>query len=129
MIKETDLRLGNWVILRGEYRKVDAGMLYNLQAFYFQPIPLSPEVLTACGFEKKYLDRKKVDEGCYYEKEVCSKYYGENYYCDLTFITGDKNGFLEVCLLPVEQSVRVRYLHELQNLFYCLTGEELNYTP
>jgi hypothetical protein len=130
MIDIKELRIGNWIMDKKPFQ-VYAETFADIESTYtnFQPIPLSPEVLTACGFEKKYLDRKKVDEGCYYEKEVCSKYYGENYYCDLTFITGDKNGFLEVCLLPVEESVRVRYLHELQNLFYCLAGEELNYTP
>jgi hypothetical protein len=144
MIKANELRVNNWYLFNGEPGMLCINESFTLYVYFARqsnemfekysfeqrtPIPLSPEVLTACGFEKKYLDRKKVDEGCYYEKEVCSKYYGENYYCDLTFITGDKNGFLEVCLLPVEESVRVRYLHELQNLFYCLAGEELNYTP
>jgi hypothetical protein len=117
MIKETDLRLGNWVILRGEYRKVDAGMLYNLQAFYFQPIPLSPEVLTACGFENG-----EIFVGYH-------RYKVENFW---TVCQGKFDGIYSITILdhlPFMLPARIKHLHELQNLIYCLTGEELNYTP
>ncbi len=43
-----------------------------------------------------------------------------------TFFTGDKNGILEVVIeFHGEEMKRVKYLHELQNLFFYLTGEDL----
>jgi hypothetical protein len=120
-VKAQELRIGNWVELKNSGRlKVDAdniGDVVNNPAI-FNPIPLSPEVLTACGFEKigedgyiiyEFEDEKNPNEGfrVEYEGEGYAYYYPSNTAMD----------------------VQINYLHQLQNLYYCLTGEELNYTP
>lgn len=49
----------------------------------------------------------------------------ENKYCDLSICSGDKNGFIEATLFPYEDWFRYKYVHELQNLFFAITGREL----
>lgn len=81
----------------------------------FEPIPLTPEILEKCGFEKQ-----DDGDGGYY-RELLS----EN---GILFVEGDKKGYTDVFIDCWEQ-IRVRYLHQLQNLYYSLTGTELNYQP
>ena len=50
---------------------------------------------------------------------------GNHEYNDIAFITGDKNGFLEVYLFPYEDWHRYRYVHEIQNLYFSITKQEL----
>lgn len=49
-------------------------------------------------------------------------------HCDLSLISGDKNGKLEICLFPYEDWFRYEYLHQIQNIFKDLTNEELPIT-
>lgn len=81
------------------------------------PIPLTEEWLLKFGFKKETLGD---DEGFFYSYRLKN-----DVYCDLSFLSGDKNGYLEVTLFPYEQWFRYRYIHQLQNLYFALTGEEL----
>lgn len=135
-IKAGELRLGNWVeIPRGACRVTgidddyismggglgDDRLLYTTEEI--KPIPLSKEVLEKCGFEKHLIDKSFPEEGYYYSMSL-----SEDKYIDLGFITGDKNGYLEACLFPYEEAFRCRYIHQLQNLYFALTGHELEIT-
>jgi len=82
-----------------------------------QPIHLSEKWLNDFGFKKEVLSD---DSGYYYTLEL-----NKNKYCDLSIISGDKNGFIEVTLFPYEEWFRYKYVHELQNLFFAITGKEL----
>lgn len=66
-------------------------------------IPITPEVLEACdwnGYKSLYIDS-------YFNLDTYGHlYYGSDY-------TG----------------INVEYLHQLQNLYFALTGQELIYTP
>jgi hypothetical protein len=82
-----------------------------------QPIPLSPEVLEACGFHNKTEglgeDYWKLD------LNMCGNAWSDKFtyylpYNNLSTYTGN---------------IRVTSLHQLQNLYFALTGTELNYTP
>jgi hypothetical protein len=118
MIKANDLRLGNWVkndcddkLFRVD--AVDILTCYN-DNDWLLPIPLTPELLVKAGFTK-HLSSDKV---------LYHFFKGENpvthdWLIDLNWIIGReypfyKNGYHEI-----------KYLHQLQNLFYSLTGEEL----
>jgi len=72
------------------------------------PIPLTPEILEKCGFEKGY--------------DVYSK--------DSFEIAYIINGFDEVGYVLIinkeAESVIFHYLHQLQNLYFALTGQELD---
>ncbi len=72
----------------------------------FEPMPLSPEILLACGFAKGIDDKWRTwdNEGFYLYKGT-NAYYIPN-------------------IIP-----EVTSLHQLQNIFYFVTGKELIYKP
>ncbi len=132
MIQSNDLRLGNKVLWNDLICTV-AGIQYFIDAdenkeghivdlynngemvqtpyvSYINPIPLTPEILEKCGFEKKYSHSnlsKYVGNGTLYWNDVMSLSYafGHDYEEE-----------------PIEHT---QYLHQLQNLYFALTGEEL----
>jgi hypothetical protein len=76
---------------------------------YIQPIPLTPEILEKCGFDRNCI--LKIYQGVNiewsYGKEVWLTKEGEVIY----------------------EFENTQHLHQLQNLYFALTNEELNYTP
>ena len=94
---------------------------YLCQIQHLKPIELTPEILEKCGFEKSLIDESNPGDGCYYSMKII-----DDKHCDLSFISGDKNGILEVCLFPYETWFIFQYIHQLQNLYYALTGKELD---
>lgn len=135
MIDEKSLRLGSYVMyentthvveeLRGRNNTIVTRWIkgedhYIHTADELDPIPLTEEILLKCGFEQELLDPSNPEEGVYY-----ILYLSDDKYCDLSLISCDKNGFLEVGLFPYEEVFRYKYLHQLQNIIYCLTGTEL----
>lgn len=71
-----------------------------------KPIPISPEVLIQYGFTDEKDGWFKI--GIYWMKSIGDAYYG---FCE--FYQG--------------QYVIVRHLHHLQNLYFVLTNQELEY--
>lgn len=129
-LQPTELRIGNWVITPdGKLEQVTRldGSIHTKSGFYnpalCKGIPLTPDILEKLGFEKELLEKNNPEEGYYYFLRL-----SDDKYCDLSFISGDKNGFLEVCLFPYSDQFRFQYLHQLQNLYYALTGKELEIT-
>lgn len=143
MIKAQELRIGNWVI-QGKYGPlpVDGYNISRLESlekggneaeYYkeFKPIPLTPEILERSGFENVssktgfglwILGAENVPgvhvEGplnvCYIRKSVVI-YFG---------LSDIGTGFIygRDCL---SAAAPTQYVHQLQNLYYALTGEEL----
>ena len=85
-----------------------------------EPIPLTEDILLKCGF---------VKDGDYFKKGVldmfyCLKYYKHlnGYYFYIQYSDSpfewDDNTFYPI-------SCTYKYLHQLQNLHFALTGEEL----
>ncbi len=131
MITAQELRIGNFIFeTQGEYqhesdsfnfnendknfRIVDLDILKlihsNNEYYLFQPIPLTPEILEKCGFEKDEHD---------FELKI-------NFEARLKWSAED-NPAKEVTLwlhndYPAQS---IFYLHQLQNLYFALTGEEL----
>jgi hypothetical protein len=133
MIKANELRLKNYILYRGSIRSVAA---INMQGSYYgmsvsdsnggvshareeeiEGIPLTPEWLERCGFSKGANDdcddcetysTAKMDGGIAQEKD--------GYY--LSIIHAD--GYYKQIV-----GRKIEYVHHLQNLFFCLTGEEL----
>jgi hypothetical protein len=113
MINANELRIGNWVKI-GHHQTTVFHIIGDED--FFEPIPLTPEILEKCGF-----------------KEMPSK--GFNKVVRVRLKTIELSVFLngniylerqgEDILLPLKYT----HLHQLQNLYFALTGEELNYTP
>ena len=111
MIKANELRIGNWVndkiglVTIGENGKINFADVY-------EPIPLTPEILEKCGFKTNKLQNlfkrvKEKTEGMKSEIHL-GDYYDERKYYYL-----------------VGLNIRIIYLHQLQNLYFALTNEEL----
>jgi len=108
-----ELRLGN--IIKGftteEVRSI-SGQIINLYAVgCYSPVELTEEWLLKFGFKKVQEDKY----GCHYENEECWIYLNHNGF-DLELITGDERFNL----------LRTyKYVHQLQNLYFAITGKEL----
>lgn len=119
-MKTNELKIGNFVYFLGNVHEIeglskrlrpDVGhfLLSNMEhaqkGFHLKPIPLTEEWLFKFGFVKGSLYFKKGLLDCVEISEDGSFniYYGE-----------DENN-----------SISIQYVHQLQNLYFALTGEEL----
>lgn len=133
MIQAQDLRIGSWVqhTTQWSYRNE------SVKPFYFQweerdwyavgestmdlkkavcPIPLSPEVLVACGFRL--------------ETKVWWIFPDEDMDGWVLLDNSPREETFSLCYEQIVLGVPVfKHLHQLQNLHYSLTGEELTYNP
>ena len=121
-MKANELRIGNWIEWAGnnirvteicEFIDADAGRQgLNIDGAWLDdcsPIPLTPEILEKVGFEK-------VDN--FYFHPLIGDYSMEAYDDEFIFACDD-------CFYNVNLK-HVKYLHQLQNLYFALTGYELN---
>lgn len=120
MISTTQLRIGNWVSFKGLWEVQVSGIrgsvIYidgNQGVFMdenFDPIDLTAEILEACGFEQKAIG-----------------YYWKNDYC--VYYTNSGLHQYKIHKEGVYYPPIIASLHQLQNLFFALTGQELQYSP
>lgn len=132
MIKTSDLRLGNWLNFKGENKRVtsvdeehlnlNSEDFENSQGKYEQvwhsyddsiePIPLTPEILLKAGFKGRIPDSEQVLSWRNGNKVILNCYKTEpNKY------------FVYPALW--EPTLKIEFIHQLQNLIYSLTGVEL----
>lgn len=108
-----ELRIGNWVnymMIDGQFhpQKIKSGQQIDEMGHYQpEPIPLTPELLEKAGFTPEY------------RREDTTLYKMDRISIDL-----DLGGWFYYEDTAIED-VDVKYVHQLQNLFYCLTGQEL----
>lgn len=119
MIKANELRIGNLINYNEQYCKVvslyDDGIIwfddknndsYSSEVYEPNPIPLTPEILEKAGFEKY----EKIKDECWHKGNFeIFKTSSPGYSMDI-----EKDIYPELI-----------YLHQLQNLYFALTGEEL----
>lgn len=119
-----ELRIGNWVYNSTTRNNMQVypmmiPQLYNIEKecgslkySNIKPIPLSKEVLLKCGFEKEgdygYIFFGEITNYILDEDIAGSYQVGVNHGSCTNFFSWD-----------------IKYLHQLQNLFYCLCGKEL----
>ena len=123
MVNANELRLGNWVqhepypdeIWQVDYKLFES---IDLQLVECVGIPLTPEILEKAGFEKLNTEMS----GCkVYQKDfwrVAYSYRDENCF---------KLWHRQVSP-PTWRLAEFAYIHQLQNLYFALTGEELTLT-
>lgn len=119
MIKIEELRIGNWVFdqdcepyyFQIEQIRKDIGD--SLWVYYRngsikckvpEPIPLTEEILLKCGFEKQgfyFLNRNSA----LMQMEI---------------------SLSRKCFISSLLAIEIKHLHQLQNLYFCLVGKELN---
>jgi hypothetical protein len=137
MIKASDLRIGNLIMEAGEQSNVyaidrggisfyrindipvnkETGCTLNGGEDRFTPIPLTPEWLERCGFMRKE-NTMQVDG-----LEMTFQINESTYFSSCGGING---GLYVLCLCRGNYFANnLQYLHQLQNLYHALTGEEL----
>jgi hypothetical protein len=112
-MKKNELRIGNWVEhnqpKRGYYTTVQESTFSVNVEKLFKPIPLTEEWLLKFGFEKK---------GQLYIKDFFGDYIG----VDVEDFSIGTYAFGRIAHAPQPTFMNV---HQLQNLYFALTGEEL----
>ena len=120
MIQVNELRIGNWVNLNkngtSEYYQIDSGYdLYKLDesdCIDITPINLDESILLKCGYHKFNDANLWSDYGIPIDGFV--KYQLMYLKRESVYSFPNPNG-----------AVRLKYLHELQNLYFALTKTEL----
>lgn len=129
MIQANELRIGNWFLEFGIPTQADGrfiDILQNIQlrnktAIDISAIPLTPEILLKCGFEKKETTKQYGWYITVGERELCWCYAD---YISLEFKDGQLDDFGGTI-----KDINCKHLHQLQNLYFALTGEELTFKP
>ena len=115
MINKSGLRLGNWVYNLGEYYQWQ-GYDYTLSDEFYTPIPLTPEILQNIGWiGNEYAVYHHINDETYLYRNTKT---GEVGIAMQT--TAEYDEEVEMSIVTPVQSV-----HQLQNLYYSLTGKEL----
>ena len=121
MIKANELRIGNWIYYNGKLSKIDLTDFRDIledeyEINYYKPIPLTEEILLKCEFEflntpNKYGWFKSVSN-----RNLC---WCHSDFVSLEHIT-EIDGFNDTLF-----DFECKHLNQLQNLYFALTGKEL----
>ena len=116
MIKANELRLGNLVFKEGVIHPIGFYDFENNGSNFiideYKPIPLTEEILLKCT-ERNY---RYGYDGLMFEFYVVKYFF--------LSICKTNNGKLFTLDIGEEQ-IELKYIHQLQNLYFALTGEEL----
>ena len=122
MIQANELRIGNLVNFGDSTLIVDINVLKDLDVYNqhkIEPIPLTEEWLVKLGFEKRKDKTPKIalDIVCVWNKKQFFFFYeSKNNLIAIDFLNSDYFG---------TKTTEIQYVHQLQNLYFALTGEEL----
>jgi len=127
---DNELRIGNWLKINGRTQQVVDCMCDSVNTKFHQgipfdmiePIPLTEDWLFKLGFE--FDSKDSFTDIMYYEKKYDSKLNkisGEITIsvdsCGLVQLSDNNIKWVDIC--------KIKYVHQLQNLYFALTGEEL----
>ena len=113
-MKTNELRIGNWVLSCSEGIETKVGMIAVGIDIHFKPIPLTEEWLLNFGFEKRIDCINSLY--CILAGRVLLEY-------DFRYNTIDM-----INRVNFHIDIHIQYVHQLQNLYFALTGEELTIT-
>ena len=133
MIQANELRIGNKLLFLGEivtFKNIteirEDGIFWiktfepkiECKNFHFKPIPLSEEILLKCGFELN----EDLGDMKYYQIPNEKRGFGVCFdHDEIVFYLFNIKGITN---LIYDESF-FQYLHQLQNLYFTLTGKEL----
>ena len=134
-IKASELRFGNLIKYYDELVEV-----YGVKGLYviiaveengevkeqsilapaFEPIPLTPEILEKCGFVKSKSDKDDNEDHYVYGNQVANNFslYFDTDHWEIAQEWNDSRVYFYFWN-------HINHLHQLQNLYFALTGEEL----
>lgn len=126
MIQASELRIGNWVkgIALGQYHQIDLFFFHewydheynddDTMGDWYEPVRLTPSILEKCGFKEFYNGTFWIITGELLINND-SKFWWSN-----VWEANDNFGYETI--MPYQE---VKYLHQLQNIYYSLTNKEL----
>jgi hypothetical protein len=105
-MKANELRINNWVRQRESdtYIQIEQYLLCNEELCHYQPITITEEWLLKLGFERDNQGNWRLKSG----------YHWIELYFYHVYING-------------QQVVLIDYVHQLQNIWFALTGKELTH--
>jgi hypothetical protein len=111
MVDSKELRIGNWLQYPfiGKSQIRDGSDIDNVYSDAGDAIPLTSEILEACGFDK---------EGYFFPTGVNEQYL--QFRNNTLSLCGS-----EACISGDCFDVKIEFLHQFQNLYFFLTGKEL----
>lgn len=148
MIDSKELRIGNWVANNfGNHIEVGGVYIAGIDPFatstpsvlgekdirlepnyYYdeiKPIPITEELLIKAGFTNY-----EWCEDCAFIKfqgqHMFIRFYDNKWHCTKTRVTKDEIGHATHGHKDIVKKGLLKHLHQLQNLFFALTGKELN---
>ena len=126
-MKANELRIGNWVNYLNEHNKTEVRGV-TLKDVYsdgdwnpidqYQPIPLTEEWLLKFGFIRQGGRKMWVKDKLCIDLKELPNIRGQ-------FIEGWYIGLKDLGNVLFHSFMKVEHVHQLQNLHYALTGEEL----
>jgi hypothetical protein len=129
-----ELRIGNYVYFHGDVEEINMvdgfGVIgreeqpsYSIDEF--EPIPLTEEWILK--FEGFFKDGEHLSIGRY-DYKYCFKYrdWADNWAFYIEY-TDSPNSNDDGVKYPI--AFDIKYVHQLQNLYFALTGEELIFNP
>ena len=116
LIQLTELRLGNWVLMNDKPVYMDLRLFHAVanafDGYKPYPIPLTEDILIKSGFRKNgYVgsaEKWTMDYKIVGDIECISLFKGNGHYILMDY--------------PLS---KYKYLHQLQNIYHSLTGNEL----
>lgn len=107
-----ELRIGNWVncLLLGNYRLCSGDIETDKAKEIYKPIPLSPDILINCGFDHEEKESRSKDVKTFHV------------YSKDRFVFNSIHGWW---FNGKQLDYQPQYVHQLQNLYYALTQQEL----
>lgn len=137
-MKANELRIGNLIQKNGKIHYTNIFTLRDIKNLsiddtdIFEPILITEDWLLKFGFEKvKNKDKEDLREYIGYTAQK-AKY--AIFDTDIFITKVDKRGLLwrsiecDFMVLFYHKSIPIKYLHQLQNLYFALTGQELTIT-
>jgi hypothetical protein len=109
-MKASELRIGNYFIEKDEIKQFDGDFIHLLD---MQPIPITKELLLKLGFLQKQI--------IMYGEAVKINYFIKN---NLLYSLSDNQVELDN---PNVFLTDLKYVHQLQNIYFALTSEELTF--
>lgn len=129
MIRAQDLRIGNWIMVAGtgELHAVQVN-IDNLRQLVTAPeyasgVYLSPEILEKCGFHSQ---GESVGSEWFYKLiSISTNSHPRTVTYELNLFTVEKPNIFGINL-EEQYFGHCNYVHQLQNIIFYLTGEELD---
>jgi hypothetical protein len=126
-MKASELRINNWyknMSIDNPFNQIKYGHDIDYVAVYCEPIPLTEEWLLKFGFNKIVYDSEETGYSVEYNLEVNKDIfisYLDDFSCAI--FASEERRSKDFGVLPKWEAIR--YVHQLQNLYFALIGEEL----